>query len=95
MIENDLELLKNRPPGLQLEGLEAAIWTRVAADAQLAYSRSLILRLQAGVVALVVVGSFVVAGVIATSEHSASDRLDAFSADGLPAPSTLLLGPHT
>ncbi|MBY0510158.1 MAG: hypothetical protein K2P94_08375 [Rhodospirillaceae bacterium] len=96
MLEKDLETLKNVPLDRRsLEGLETAIWTKVAANAQLAHGRSLILGWQASVVALVVVGSFVVTGVTTTNEHPIFDQLDAFSADGLPAPSTLLLGKHT
>lgn len=89
MLEKDLETLKNLAAETPLEGLEDGVWRRVTADHELVRMRGLILTCQAGVVALVIAGG-AVSGLALRSQ--APVALDAFSLEGLPAPSTLLLG---
>lgn len=91
MLEKDLETLRNSLAAPALDGLEAGIWQKVAADQEAARFRRIVLTCQAGAVAMVIVGGLAFSGV-APREASASPSFDAFSLRGLPAPSTLLLG---
>lgn len=91
MLEKDLETLRNSLTTPALEGLEAGIWQKVAADQEAVRLRRIVLTCQAGVVAMVIIGGFALSGV-APRDASASPGFDAFSLRGLPAPSTLLLG---
>ena len=94
MLEKDLESLRNSLTAPSLEGLEAGIWQKVAADQEGARLRRIVLTCQASVVAMVIVGGIALSGV-ASRNASASPGFDAFSLRGLPAPSTLLLGSHS
>ncbi len=91
MLENDLENLRNSLVTPGLEGLEAGIWHKVAADQEAARLRRIVLTCQAGVVAIVIMGGFAL-GSFAPRDANASPGFDAFSLRGVPAPSTLLLG---
>ncbi len=93
MLENDLQTLKAAVTPSSLEGLEAVIWHKVAADQEGARLRRIVLTCQAGVIAMVLVGGVVLTG-IPSQSASASSGFDAFSLRGMPAPSTLLLGAH-
>lgn len=94
MLENDLEKLRNSLAAPALEGLEVAVWQKVAADQEAARLRRIVLTCQASVVAMVIAGGFAL-GPLAPREASASPGFDAFSLRSLPAPSTLLLGSHS
>ncbi|MBY0511821.1 MAG: hypothetical protein K2P94_16910 [Rhodospirillaceae bacterium] len=94
MLERDLEALRNSVAVPALEGLEAGIWQKIAADQEAARQRRIVLTCQASVVAMVVVVGIALSGV-APRDASASPGFDAFSLRGLPAPSTLLLGSHS
>ena len=94
MLEKDLETLRNSLAAPTLEGLEAGIWQKVAADEEAVRLRRIVLTCQASVVAMVVVGG-IAFSVVAPRGASASPGFDAFSLRGLPAPSTLLLGGHS
>ena len=93
MLENDLESLRNSLAAPGLEGLEAGIWQKVAADQEAARLRKIVLTCQASVVAMVIAGGIALSGV-APRNAQASMGFDAFSLRSLPAPSTLLLGSH-
>lgn len=94
MLEKDLETLRNSLTTPGLEGLEAGIWQKVAADQEGARLRRIVLTCQASVVVMVIAGGIALSGV-APRDASASSGFDAFSLRGLPAPSTLLLGSHS
>lgn len=94
MLENDLKALRTSIPVPALDGLEADIWHKVAADQESARLRRIVLIFQAGVVAMVVAGGAVLTG-LAPRDANASPGFDAFSLRNVPAPSTLLLGSHS
>lgn len=94
MLDEYLEKLRHMPPAIPLDGLEAAIWARVGVDEQVLRSRNLIVGCQAGIVALLIAGGITIVGLFSTPVQATPNRLDAFSAEGMPAPSTLLLGKH-
>lgn len=91
MLDKDLEALRNSLAPPALDGLEAGIWQKVAADQEAARLRRIVLTCQASVVALVIAGGFAL-GSVAPRDAKASTGFDAFSLRGVPAPSTLLLG---
>ena len=92
MLERDLEALKNLVAEVRLDGLENGIWRRLTADQELTRMRRLILGCQAGVVAVFIIASAV--GGVALRGNPPPPGLDAFSVNGMPTPSTLLLGNH-
>ena len=94
MLEKDLETLRNSLPAPSLEGVEAGIWEKVAADQEVTRLRRIVLMCQVSVVAMVIVGGLALTG-LAPRDASASPGFDAFSLRGMPAPSTLLLGSHS
>lgn len=91
MLENDLKALGTSMAVPALDGLEAGIWHKVAADQETARLRRIVLTCQAGVVAMVVVGGLTLTG-FSSRDANASPGFDAFSLRSIPAPSTLLLG---
>lgn len=94
MLDQYLERLRHIPPPRPLDGLEAGVWVRVAADEQILRSRTVIVGWQAAVVALLIGGSLALAGPFSAPVQATSSPLGAFSVDGIAAPSTLLLGQH-
>ena len=94
MLEKDLEALRNSLPVPALEGLEAGVWHKVAADQDAARLRRIVLTCQASVITMVIVGGLAIGG-SPSRGPDASSSFDAFSLRSLPAPSTLLLGSHS
>ncbi len=94
MLEKDLETLKDALATPALEGLEAVIWNKVAADQEAVRLRRIVLTCQASVITMVIVGGLAMGGP-APRDDGASSGFDAFSLRSLPAPSTLLLGSHS
>ena len=94
MLEKDLESLRNLVPTGPLDGLEAAVWEKVEAESEVARLRHIVLGCQAGAVVLMVMGS-VLLGNLTPRNTDRTRGLGAFSIEGIPAPSTLLLGAHT
>ena len=92
MIDSEIETLNACEADRSLEGLEQAVWARVAADAEFTRARALILGCQASIIALVLVGSIALVGLGPTLRNTTVAELDPFSPTALGAPSTLLLG---
>lgn len=94
MLENDLEALRTSLVVPALEGLEAGVWHKVAADQDAARLRRIVLTCQASVITMVIVGGLALGGPPPRGADTSSG-FDAFSLRSLPAPSTLLLGSHS
>lgn len=92
MIGPQIDRLNGLQPERSLDGLEAAIWTRIDADSQRRRTAGLILGCQAATVAAVLIGGLAMGSLSSDKHANAFARLDVFSPDATLAPSTLLLG---
>lgn len=90
MFEDDIRKLDQQAPHRTLDGLEASIWTGVAAHTEAIWHARLVFSCQATVLALGLILS-VAAGTFTAAQDSAS-KLVAFAATPDLAPSSRLLG---
>jgi len=92
MIDDDIGDLVARPPDRSLHMLEECIWARIEVHTRTKQISKLIISIQSGVVAIVLISAFVFSNISDPIAGDNPQKFDIFSPEAALAPSTLLLG---